>query len=82
MACMEQNNFSGFYSRTDDKDYYEYGLNTNLSLSYYIEAASTTNSLGGRYQYIKTEYKGSNPGPDEKNCFYGVTLSLIYNFNI
>ncbi len=69
-------------SRTSDKDYYEYGFNTSLSLSYYIEAASTTISLGGRYQYIKTAYKGSDPDPDEKNYFYGVTLSLIYNFNI
>ena len=58
-----------------------YGFNSTLSLAYYIATASTTISLGGRYQYINNNYdkdKDSNP----KNKFYGATLTATYTFSI
>lgn len=57
----------------------EYGFNSTLSLAYYIEQASTTISLGGRYQFFRDKYE-SDYRPDMDFTFYGVTLSLIYSF--
>lgn len=57
----------------------DYGYNTGLSLAYYIEPASTSVSLGGRYQYVKTEY---DDGFSNKSKFYGITLSAAYMFSI
>lgn len=67
---------TGLSSKLDIKDY---GYNTGLSLAYYIEPASTSISLGGRYQYIKTEY---DDGFSNNSKFYGVTLSAAYMFSI
>ncbi len=56
-----------------------YGFNSTLSLAYYISSASTTISLGGRYQYIKPNY------PEEGSAnasVYGVTLTATYSFSI
>ena len=40
-----------------------YGANTTLALAYYIAPASTTISLGGRYQYFKPNYdRGDDSG--------------------
>ena len=83
-------NFSGLYLKGDEQsgddfDYKlkEYGYNASVSLAYYIPEASTTLSLGGRYQYVKIEYDGSAAEPmNSKNKFYGLTLSAIYSFNI
>lgn len=62
----------------------EYGGNASLSLAYYIQSASTTISLGGRYQQLKIKYDNNESGmtPDSMSKFYGVTLSAVYSFNI
>lgn len=62
-------------------DYKEYGMNSSLSFAYYIEPASTTINLGGRYQYIRTKYEENTDCMDE-NHFYGITLSATYSFGI
>lgn len=88
-------NVSGLYlwgsedndSSDASQDYNEYGANTGISLAYYIAPASTTISLGGRYQYFKTDYEkadstdGSNSGTPVHQ-FYGITLSATYTFSI
>jgi hypothetical protein len=85
-------NFGGLYlwgkevcsgdDDSPDQDYHEYGFNTSASIAYYIEPASTTINLGGRYQYIITKYDSSNPDPDDKLKYYGITLSATYSFGI
>lgn len=62
----------------------EYGGNASISLAYYIPDASTTISLGGRYQQLKITYADDNGGdtPDNMSKFYGVTLTAVYTFNI
>jgi len=70
------------------KKYKEYGINIGLSFAYYIPAASTTISLGGRYQAYTTKYDKKIQGNDgivydtDKNKFWGVTLSAAYSFSI
>lgn len=59
----------------------EYGANSSLSLAYYIESASTTINLGGRYQYFKTVYADQNMSK-QSHHFYGVTLSATYTFSL
>ncbi|MCL1834203.1 MAG: hypothetical protein FWG49_06850, partial [Leptospirales bacterium] len=69
----------------------EYGFNSTLQLAYYIAEISTTITLGGRYQYLKTDYD-YNKEDDVKyqrymveKCthkFYGATLTATYSFNI
>jgi long-subunit fatty acid transport protein len=64
--------------------YNEYGINSSLSVAYYIAKLSTVISLGGRFQYFVTDYY------DYKffyinyirNMIYGVTLSATYTFSI
>jgi len=63
-------------------DYKEYGINSTLSFAYYIARASTTVSLGGRFQYFKTDYDDFGPEADIKHKFYGVTLTATYTFGI
>ena len=60
--------------------YYEYGLNSTLSLAYYITTVSTIISLGGRFQYYNTVY--DDDSSDVKTKFYGVTLMAVYSFSI
>ncbi len=83
-------NISGMYLWGDhneegegDEDvsslYTEPGLNTNLSLAYYIESASTTITLGGRYQLFNIEWE-SDRQPDMTHQFYGITFSAVYAF--
>lgn len=71
------------YSNSDGKenefDIAEYGVNTGVSMAYYIEAASTTVSLGGRYQRMKIKY---DDGFSNTSQFYGITFSAIYSFNL
>lgn len=50
-----------------DLDFYKYGVNSSISLAYYVEAASTTISLGGRFQYVTTVFEHADP--DEENYF-------------
>ena len=75
---------SGLYIWGDEennlgnKDYYrEYGINSTLSIAYYIADFSTTVSLGGRFQYFKTDYDDGN----NKHMFYGITLTATYTFS-
>ena len=66
-------------------DYKEYGFNSTLSLAYYIASASTTVSLGGRFQYIKTDFDSNehtNGDSSMKSKIYGVTLTATYTFSI
>ena len=80
-------NLSGFYfpkGRESEYDFEEYGMNSTLSLTYYIAQASTTISLGGRYQYSKATYStddalAASREPTTQR-FYGVTLTATYTF--
>ncbi|HNX23893.1 MAG TPA: hypothetical protein PKG60_07565 [Spirochaetota bacterium] len=72
----EENSGSGYSKTSKSKDY---GLNSTLSIAYYINSASTTISLGGRYQYLKMDYEDQDT-TDTK--FYGITLSATYSFSI
>jgi hypothetical protein len=84
-------NISGAYlwgeHNEDDPDgdrstnYVEPGMNTNLSLAYYIDAISTTITLGYRYQIFGTFYD-SDRGTDMTHQFRGVTLSAVYSFGL
>ncbi len=62
-------------------DYNEPGLNTNLSLAWYIESASTTITLGFRYQRFNTYYE-EDGWSDMTHQFYGATLSAVYAFEL
>ena len=83
---------SGFYlwaEEEDDgkngrssRDSKDYGINSNLSLAYYIAQASTTVSLGGRFQYMKIDKdkRNDNDSGNQTAKFYGVTLTATYTF--
>lgn len=62
-------------------DYNEPGVNTNLSIAYYIAPASISIILGGRYQYFRTQ-QDNGDGGDMNHHFYGVTLTAVYSFSI
>ncbi|MCL1832874.1 MAG: hypothetical protein FWG49_00070, partial [Leptospirales bacterium] len=64
--------------------FWYYAINSNLSLAYYIASASTTISLGGRYQYVRIKSNaGDNSFPVTiNNTTYGITLTATYSFNI
>ncbi|MCL2154710.1 MAG: hypothetical protein FWH53_03495 [Leptospirales bacterium] len=87
-------NLSGFYLWGDEEkfqgtvksDCREYGVNSTLSLAYYIATASTVITFGGRLQYFKTDYGDSvdesgNPTSNIKHMFYGITLTATYTFS-
>lgn len=58
---------------------HEYGYNVTGSLTYYFATASTSASIGYRYQSFKTKYQsGSNS--DMESIFHGLTASVIYSF--
>ena len=64
-------------------DVKQYGINSTLAIAYYIASASTTISLGGRYQYMKMDVDADND--DDNNSthkFYGFTLTATYTFSI
>ena len=70
------------WTPSNGEGFWFYAINSNLAIAYYIDSASTTISLGGRYQYFKIEYN-SNALPvklDYTN--YGITLSATYSFSI
>ena len=64
--------------------YNEYGINTNISIAYYIAEISTVISLGGRYQYFITDYYDYEPFliNSIKNKIYGITLTATYTFEL
>ncbi|TAL35961.1 MAG: hypothetical protein EPN93_09180 [Spirochaetes bacterium] len=81
-------NFSGMYLWGKEKlpgnpteKFIESGYNATLSLAYYIASYSTTLIAGVRYQYFKMDFDSSSIGENE-NRFYGITASVVYNFNI
>ena len=70
-------------SRTLKIGYNEHGINSNISIAYYIAQASTVISLGGRFQYIMADYKGNEIYlSDIKFMIYGATLTATYTFGI
>ena len=83
---------NNIYREKIKADYNDYGVNSTLSLAYYIAPAATTISLGGRFQYIKTYYRNFsnidlgggdvNPFDDGTTKFYGITLTATYSFGI
>ncbi|MCL2025674.1 MAG: hypothetical protein FWG92_02585 [Leptospirales bacterium] len=62
-------------------NYKRYGFNSTLSIAYYIAPASTVVSLGGRYQYFRSDYSNEITSYIN-NTFYGVTLTATYTFSI
>ena len=69
--------------RNIKNSYNEYGINSTLSLAYYIAHYSTVISLGGRFQYIIADYNDNPICLDSiKFTIYGVTLTATYTFNI
>jgi len=76
-------NYGGGNYRSANLKYNEYGVNTNLSLAYYIAPASTVISLGGRFQYLIADYKKNEIYLDSiQFTIYGVTLTATYTFSI
>ena len=70
-------------TRSVKNSYNEYGINSTLSLAYYIAPASTVISLGGRFQYLIADYKKNDIYLDSiKFTIYGVTLTATYTFSI
>jgi len=68
---------------SEDIDYNEYGMNSSISLAYYITPASVTLSLGGRYQIFKTDFESDDPNnKDMVHHFYGITAAATYSFKI
>ena len=67
---------------TTTDDYTEYGMNSNLSLAYYITSASVTLSMGGRYQYLKSDFKDAEDQDDLTHQFYGFTAAATYSFSL
>jgi hypothetical protein len=59
----------------------ETGYNTAISLAYYIDSMATTLSLGGRYQYFKTEDRNLDSS-NSKSAFYGITFAAVYSFSL
>ncbi|MBN2041213.1 MAG: hypothetical protein JW864_14310 [Spirochaetes bacterium] len=75
----ESNETGGTVTMTSDLA--ETGINTNISVACYIATASTSLTLGLRYQYVISDYKDeSEHMQDEKFTFYGITLSAVYTF--
>ena len=71
----------------------DYGMNLTLSFAYYIAPISTTISVGGRGQFVRTKYDSgykqhlhtqNNKYGDDYNTsgFYGVTLTATYSFSL
>lgn len=71
-----------YYGESQETDYAEYGINSSLSLAYYIAPASVTLSLGGRYQYFKTDFESDPNNSDMDHKFYGITAAATYSFSL
>jgi len=67
-------------SYENDQNYHTYGINTTLSLSYYIEAMSTAIVFGSRYQHLKYKAVGEERYNMGDDILYGITLSAMYYF--
>jgi len=64
--------------------YNEYGINSNLSVAYYISSFSTVISIGGRFQYFIIDYDKYEPFLINSitNKIYGITLTATYTFSL
>ena len=63
--------------------YNEYGINSNISMAYYIAQYSIVISLGGRFQFIMADYEDNEIHlSDIKFMIYGATLTATYTFRI
>ncbi len=60
-------------------NYYSFGNNSTLSVSYYIPGISTAIVLGGRFQVLKN-YLDNSEKSMANDYYYGITLSAIYTF--
>jgi hypothetical protein len=84
------NSFSISAQKNYKMGYKEYGMNSTLAIAYYIAPVSTVISLGGRFQYFKTDYekKWNDSGNNNfyinsiTNKMYGITLTATYSFSI
>jgi len=63
--------------------YNEYGINTTISVAYYITQLSTVISLGGRFQYFVINYAKYEDFLINSiaNKIYGITLTATYSFS-
>lgn len=73
---------SSYSGTSTSTDLIEKGINTNISFAYYIAAASTSITIGFRYQYVMSDFKeeSDETGGDDNFIFYGPTLSVVYTF--
>ena len=78
--------FSGFYlwgemenSGIRKENTEIYGINSTLSIAYYIAQASTAISLGGRFQYFISD---DNIKGKKEDKFYGITLTATYSVSL
>lgn len=61
----------------------EYGFNSTLGIAWYIVPASTTLTLGFRYQYFYMVHDNKDEFSYlSHNHFYGVTASAVYAFGL
>jgi hypothetical protein len=69
---------------SSDEGFWYNAINSNLSIAYYIDPASTAISVGVRYQFFQIKSNaGDNSFPvTVNNTIYGITLSATYSFNI
>jgi hypothetical protein len=66
------------------EQYHAMGANSTLSIAYYLDAISTTLTVGFRYQVVYLFDNGSVEFPDFSNefdHFYGITFSALYTFD-
>lgn len=56
--------------------------NATAALNYFIEAASVTLSLGGRYQYYNSTKESDDPAETQTMKFYGITAAAVYSFSL
>ncbi len=87
-SCVYNCNIIGQYATDDESedttaDYWIYGINTMLGISYYSEALSMLFVLGYKYQFY--HYLGQDGSDNEKNDgendrFHGIVFSAVYIF--
>jgi hypothetical protein len=80
MSLIGKENTQNDTGENVEIDYYEIGVNSNISIAYYIAPASTSIILGFRYQYFEIHYDKYQG--DSKLSFYGATLAAVYSFSI
>ena len=79
---IEKKDSLGNTTDSSKASYREYGINSTISIAYYIPDASTAINLGGRLQYFNTKYKNDEFPIKMKIYMFGATLSATYSFSI